>query len=80
MSEAVKRAVEGTKTRVLDYLKNPVQGQTFGHLMIVLGFSPARSDYRIDGVTQSRILDRALQSLRKSGAIRYDGRRWSLVR
>jgi hypothetical protein len=83
MSLAVQIVVEDTKSRVLDYLKNPTQGQTFGHLMLFLGFGRAergnREKNRVDGVAHSRILDRALQSLRKAGKIQFADRQWKLT-
>lgn len=78
------QAVADAQAKILAYLANPVQGQTFGHLMAVLGFdytdpyslSKAR---RIDGVAESRVLDRALQKLRKAGKVTFDHKvGWSL--
>ncbi len=74
MSELVKQAIADTKVKVLEYLKNPTQGQTFAHLMGVLGFEPSpgftapaetRRATEVDGLPKSRVLDRALQQLRK---------------
>jgi len=78
VSEAVSKAVSAAKSAIIDYLRNPTQGCTFGHLMAVLGFSAGR---RVDGVAQSRILDRALQALRREGHLRFEHNvGWVLIR
>jgi hypothetical protein len=89
MSAATRAAVTDAQAKIAEYLKNPVQGQTFGHLMVVLGFGfcvrhPERTGtgktHRIDGVAESRILDQALQKLRKAGRVTFDRRvGWALV-
>jgi hypothetical protein len=66
-----------TQERILNYLKNPTQGQKFGHLMAVFEF---KFNERVDGVSMSRILDRALQKLRKAGKVTFTPRRgWVLT-
>lgn len=64
--------------QVLDYLKGPVmKGRTAGHLMQVCGLRDgARTP---DGLPESRVLDRALQKLRRNGKIKYVGREWFIV-
>jgi hypothetical protein len=73
--------VAESQDKILEYLKNPTQGQTFGHLLVVLGFDycpqyPERTGtgktHRIEGLAETRILDRALQGLRKAGKVRFE--------
>lgn len=87
MNELVTQAIVETKDKVLNYLKDPAQGRTFGHLMLYLGFKPSpgflappeqRRATEVHGLPQSRVLDRALQSLRREGKIRHAKREWFL--
>ena len=77
MSDNIRKAVEDAATKILPYLESPVQGHTLGHLVVVVfGFEKGR----VDGLPYSRIIDRALQKLRKQNKIRFVNRQWELVR
>jgi hypothetical protein len=76
MSALVQQAVADAQVKILEHLKTqPTGNATFSQLMDALGFnSPDRykiSECRIDGVAESRILDRALQKLRKADKIDF---------
>jgi hypothetical protein len=78
LEEATKKRIEDLKVRILAYLANPARGQMMGHMMAEFGLEKGR--YMPDsGLAESRCLDRALQDLRKKGAIRYDKCQWWLV-
>lgn len=68
--------VDALKGQIVEYLKNPVRGQTFGHLMAEFGLQKGR--YLDSGLPESRALDRALQALRKAGKVRFERREWHL--
>jgi hypothetical protein len=73
-----KLAVETTKTKILEYLKNPTQGRTSGHFVVVCGFTTRFVDGD-HGLPVERVVDRALQSLRKGGLIKFDKGQWYLA-
>ena len=64
---------------IIGILEDPSKGKTFGHLMVALGLDYSR---RVDGVAESRLLDMALQGLRRAKEIRFDRmtKEWTLVR
>jgi hypothetical protein len=77
---AVNAAVETAKTRILEYLKNPTEGQTFGHLQNVCDLRAGRTvEGNGAGLPETRVLDRALQGLRKAGKVEFRNRQWFLT-
>jgi hypothetical protein len=71
----VKEAVEVTQGKVLEYLKNPTKGAMFVDILPMCGLR--RGEF-VEGVSEYRILDRALQELRKAGKIEFDVKGWTL--
>lgn len=71
-------AVEHAKKTVLQQLSNPLLGRTFGHLLYGCGFKTGR--HTDDWVPETRVLDRALQALKRDGLIWYDRTGWRLTR
>jgi hypothetical protein len=65
-----KEAVEAVKQTVLRHLGNQYAGHTFGHMMHACGLREGR--HTDDWVSESRVLDRALQALKREGTIWYD--------
>ncbi len=53
--------------KVPEYLSNPTQGRTFGHLMQVCGIE--RKAKTMEGRLEERVLDRCLQTMREHGII-----------
>lgn len=77
--DPTRQVIETTKTQILSYLKTH-GGQTFGHLVVAI--LEERMGYqhgdRVEGTSLNRILDRALQKLRKVGKIEFVDRQWKL--
>ena len=73
--DPVQQAIEITKDRVLKYLKEPTGGRMFVDLLPVSGL---RRGCFIEGTSEYRVLDRALQQLRKTGKIEFDAQGWKL--
>jgi len=69
--------IDWLKGKIVEYLKAPIRGQVFGHLMAEFGLQKAK--YLPSGLAESRALDRALQELRKAGRIKYDKCQWWLT-
>jgi hypothetical protein len=81
MSPAILIRFREVQTTVLVELKKPEVGKTFDHLLAACGLQKGR--YIPDGHTglpESRLLDRALQGLRRHGDITFDkkSRQWAL--
>lgn len=79
MTPATRAAIDAAKLGVLAHLASRsarIIGRSKGHLMRALCLTDAG---RVDGLPHSRVLDRALQELRRAGKIRYDHRQWWLV-
>lgn len=73
-------AIELAKGNILIHLALSNAGRTSGHLMVACGLQKGQNVW--DGGTglpHSRVLDRALQGLRKDGKIRFVNRQWELV-
>lgn len=77
MTPATRAAIDAAKAGVLEYLARPLRDvATMARLMDALSLTRAG---RVDGLPHSRVLDRALQELRRAGKIRYERRQWWLV-
>ena len=71
MTPAARAAIDAAKSGVLEYLARPLRDvATMARLMGALGL---RRGQFVDGLPHSRVLDRALQELRRAGKIRYLG-------
>lgn len=77
MSAAQRAAIDAVKGRVMEHLERAVPSDTFNRMMVACGLDPRG---RIGGLPHARILDRALQELRRAGQIRFVDRRWQFVR
>lgn len=79
MNTVQREAIEKAKTRILEYLKEPTRGQTKGHLMRECNLEAGQFVWANgSGLPHSRVLDRALQQLRKVGLIQFQDGGWSL--
>ena len=75
-----EEAIELAKGNILIHLALSNAGRTSGHLMVACGLQKGHHLWDEDsGLPHSRILDRALQGLRKAGKIRFANRQWELV-
>lgn len=75
-----EEAIELAKGNILIHLTRPNVGRTSGHLMVACGLQ--KGAYISNGTSflpESRVLDRALQELRKEGKIRFVNRQWELA-
>lgn len=82
MDTKVREAIDNAKASVLAHLARtdvPI-GRTAGHLMAVCGFTKGDKFWAGGaGFPHSRLLDRALQELRKEGKIRFERPEWKIV-
>lgn len=78
MSAADRTVIDGLKTKIVEYLKNPVHGTRRSNLMDEFGLEMGR--HLPSGLPQSRALDRALQELRRDGVIEYESKQWGFSR
>lgn len=76
-----RESIDAAKHAVLTHLARPDAGRTMGHLMVVCGldYNVFVWDDRGKCLAGSRVLDRALQELRRSGKIVFRNRQWWLV-
>lgn len=73
-----KDAIEAAKQTVLRHLGAPHTGRTFGHMMHACGLQAGR--HTEDWLPESRVLDRALQALKRDGLIYHDKKHgWQLA-
>lgn len=72
-----QEAIEALKPRLLAYLNDPCRGSTAGHLLAEMGLQKGK--YLPNGLPESRLLDRTLQALRKSGDVQFEDRQWGLA-
>lgn len=72
-----EQAIAHARRTVLEHLAKEGAGRTFGHLLVACGF--AARGKTSDGHSEARVLDRALQRLRKDRIIKFARREWTLV-
>lgn len=71
-----KEAVDAAKPKILAHLATD-GGKTFGHLMVACGLREGVT--AAGGLPETRVLDRALQALRKAKQIRFVKGAWELT-
>lgn len=73
MTRQVHPDIRRVQTELLSYLKaGAPQGRTFGHFMAKFGLVGGCAS------PDGRVMDRALQGLKKERCIKYEGRQWWL--
>ncbi len=72
-------AIEAAQMKVLEHVATAGTGRTFGHLMVACGLeTKGRVWQGGSGLSHERVLDRALQGLRKKGLIAFKDGEWRI--
>lgn len=79
MTPEEKAAIVTAKLKILEHLGTQNPGRKNEHFVAACKF-PGRFVHGSHGLPYSRVVDRALQELRKANLIRYDGGQWWLTK
>ena len=79
MTPEEKAAIVTAKLKILEHLGTKNPGRKNEHFVAACKF-PGRFVHGNHGLPYSRVVDRALQELRKADLIRYDGGQWWLTK